>query len=405
MSADSSLKTLVKLYRIAGRPPISGLYLTLQIGFTNDSAQLINEIITSSTLKKYIEKDEVKFDNKLLQESPPPAIWNEASVTIKLPRDSINRFHSSISDLINFPSVRNGEKPKDYYLVDLDYYSDDQIKPINIIQLESLCRLIKALSKLAHYHDRKASDGEPRLVFIQGTEGRTTSAILQPVITTEMLRYSDVEYTLVEQLQHDFSVEDVNHHVEKRGIFRNTLVEFTNDNGYDFKMLIEHWTDFRLAYDNNLSVYLSGFNFHKARKEVAAAELEFAEKTSKTISELTTKLLTTPLSLLAAIGIWKVDGLLEQSLILCSVIFTSLVVHLIISSQHKQLNRIIHSKEVIFTPFTKKLKKYPSELQEEINEAIKNLKRNEEFSIRTLRTFCFLCWMPTIIGILIMLYK
>ncbi|MDP1097763.1 hypothetical protein Q6288_27140, partial [Klebsiella quasipneumoniae] len=92
---------------------------------------------------------------------------------------------------------------------------------------------------------------------------------------------------------------------------------------FNFQQLIEHWTDFRLAYDNNLSVYLSGFNFHKARKDVAAAELDFSEKTSKTISDLTAKILAIPLSLLAAIGIWKLNDLTEQFVALTGIIFTS----------------------------------------------------------------------------------
>ncbi|MCT7041785.1 hypothetical protein M1717_26490, partial [Salmonella enterica subsp. enterica serovar Pomona] len=79
-----------------------------------------------------------------------------------------------------------------------------------------------------------------------------------------------------------------------------------------------------LAYDNNLSVYLSGFNFHKARKDVAAAELDFSEKTAKTISDLTAKILTIPLSLLAAIGIWKLSALTEQLVVASGVAFTSL---------------------------------------------------------------------------------
>ncbi|EKL1841978.1 hypothetical protein PQY13_004761, partial [Salmonella enterica] len=248
------------------------------------------------------------------------------------------------------------------------------ITPPAVQKVKNVCRLIKALSKLAHYHDRKATDGEPRLVFIQGSDGRSKSAILQPTITNEMLGYSDIDCNIVEQLQDEHSINDVNHHIEKRGIFRNTLVEYINENNFNFQQLIEHWAGFCLAYDNNLSVYLSGFNFHKARKDVAAAELDFSEKTAKTISDLTAKILAIPLSLLAAIGIWKLSVLTEQLVVASGVVFTSLIINLIISSQWKQLRRIIHSKNMVFNPFILKLKKYPSELQGDINKAIQELK-------------------------------
>lgn len=405
MTNNTPLKTLVELYRIAGKPTISGVYLSLQLDYSPKAETLLRELTYSPRASQYIVEDEFSADGVFLQNNVLPIDWQSISITLKLPRDSVQRFHNSITDLITFSSVRNGEFPTDFYIIDLDYHSDDSVIPPEVQKVKNVCRLIKALSKLAHYHDRKATDGEPRLVFIQGSDGRSKSAIIQPTITNEMLVYSDIDCNIVEQLQDDHSINDVNHHIEKRGIFRNTLVEYINENNYNFQQLMEHWTDFRLAYDNNLSVYLSGFNFHKARKDVAAAELDFSEKTSKTISDLTAKILAIPLSLLAAIGIWKLSVLAEQLVVVSGVIFTSLIINLIISSQWKQLKRIIHSKEMVFNPFTLKLKSYPQELREDINKAIDELKKNEKFSFRVLIFFYILCWIPTVVGIAIIIYK
>lgn len=399
------LRTLVELYRAAGKPAVSGVYLSLQIPFTFNNELLIKDFLTLPQVSNYLIEDECNVDNHPMQGFTLPSEWKNVELSLKLPRDSVHRFHNSINDLITFLSIRNGEFPTDFYILDLDYHSIDESPPLLIKKLENLCKLINSISKLAHYHDKKATDGEPRLVFIMGAEGRSKSAVLQPTITSEMLSYNDVDSNVVEQLMEDNAVNDVNHHVEKRGIFRNTLVEYVGENNYNFQQLIEHWTDFRLAYDNNLSVYLSGFNFHKARKDVAAAELEFAEKTSKTISELTTKILAIPLSLLAALGIWKLDDLIEQSVIMAGVVFTSIIVNLIISSQQKQLGRITHAKDMVFSPFTLKLKKYPTDLQSDISKAISELKKNETFSLRILISFYILCWIPTIVGITIIGYK
>ncbi|ECL4293766.1 hypothetical protein FTG89_24435, partial [Salmonella enterica] len=380
MTNNTPLKTLVELYRTAGKPTISGVYLPLQLDYSPKADAFIRELTCSPRAAQYIVEDELIADGVFIENNVLPIDWQSISITLKLPRDSVQRFHNSITDLITFSSVRNGEFPTDFYIIDLDYYSKDTITPPAVQKVKNVCRLIKALSKLAHYHDRKATDGEPRLVFIQGSDGRSKSAILQPTITNEMLGYSDIDCNIVEQLQDEHSINDVNHHIEKRGIFRNTLVEYINENNFNFQQLIEHWAGFCLAYDNNLSVYLSGFNFHKARKDVAAAELDFSEKTAKTISDLTAKILTIPLSLLAAIGIWKLSALTEQLVVASGVVFTSLIINLIISSQWKQLRRIIHSKNMVFNPFILKLKKYPSELQGDINKAIQELKNNERFS-------------------------
>ncbi|APB05410.1 hypothetical protein WIC43_16840 [Klebsiella pneumoniae] len=405
MTNNTQLRTLIELYRIAGKPAISGVYLPLQFDYSPHTETLLRELITSPRAAQYIVADELTVDGTHLQSLTLPIDWKSVSITLKLPRDSIQRFHNSIDDLIKFPSVRNGEFPTDFYIIDIDYHPGDTTIPPAVQQIKNICRLIKALSKLAHYHDKKATDGEPRLVFIQGSDGKSKSAILQPTITNEMLGYADIDCNIVEQLQDDYAINDVNHHIEKRGIFRNTLVEYVNENNFNFQQLIEHWTDFRLAYDNNLSVYLSGFNFHKARKDVAAAELEFSEKTSKTISDLTAKILAIPLSLLAAIGIWKLNDLTEQFVALTGIIFTSLIITLIISSQWKQLRRIIHAKEMIFNPFSQKLKSYPKELQGDIESAIAELKKNERFSFGILVSFYVLCWIPTIVGIAVILYK
>lgn len=405
MKANTPLKILVDLYRIAGRPPILGLYLPLKISFSLESDKVIKRLIALTNFQKYVEDDEFVIDDNIFQSGLFPVSWNEIEITIKLPRDNIHRFHNSVSELISFASVRNGDFPSEIYIVDLDYHSDDKVKLSSVIKIESICRLIKALSKLAHYHDNKATDGEPRLVFIQGSEGRSKSAILQPTITEKMLNYSDFDCTVVEQLQYESSVDDVNHHIEKRGIFRNTLVEFTNDNNYDFQQLIEKWTELRISYENNLSVYLSGFNFHKARKEVAAAELDFAEKISKTISDLTAKTLVIPVSLLASLGIWKLTQLSEQFIVFLGVVFTSITIHLLVMSQKKQLLRINHAKELLFLPFQSKLKQYPEELQGGIENTLQQLQKNGDFAKHVLNIFYVLCWSPAVIALGMMIYK
>lgn len=400
---NSILKIMVYLYRIAGKPAVQGMYLPLKLSYSLEVDELIRQLLNSKQFNRYVEQ--IEFDGLSNDVSEVPENWDALSISLKLPRDNVSRFHPSVNDLIGFSSLRNGDFPNDFYIIDLDYYTSDIVKPEPIIKIENICRLIKSLSKLAHYHDRKSTDGEPRLVFIQGADGRSKSAIIQPTIQAEMLEMEDFDCRIVEQLQEELSSEDVNHHVEKRGIFRNTIVEFINENNFKFIDLVKNWTDFRLAYDNNLSVYLSGFNFHKARKDVASAELEFAEKISKTLSELTAKILAIPVSILAALGILKLNDVADQLVVFFGVLVTSIAIHLLIMSQKKQLARIVHAKSLVFLPFQARLKKYPEDLKKSLEKTLEQLNKNESFAKCVLNAFYFFCWLPTFISIFVIIYK
>lgn len=133
-------------------------------------------------------------------------------------------------------------------------------------------------------------------------------------------------------------------------------MEFILDNKYDFENLICHWDKFVKLFENNLSTYMSGFSFHKARKEIAKSEAEFAEKISKLITDLTTKVLSIPVSLLASFGIIKLTSRSEMLLVLLGVLLSSLILHMVLLNQDKQLKHICHAKDIAFMPFLKTMK-------------------------------------------------
>lgn len=405
MADMSFLEIIVGLYRLAGRPtlPLRPIDIELQISYSETATSLINFLLADALFSKQIKEFEI--DGEDHDESKLPAAWDELQISLALPNDGISRFHDSIEQLIKFNSLSEGIFPHDFYIIDIDYYSKDDSRPLLVEKVEKICNLISSLSKLAQYHDRKSIDGSSRLVFIQSLEGKSSTAIIIPSISLEILDCDGNDYSIADLLQDGVLKSDIVHIDERRGIFRNTLVEFFNENSYEFSDLIKKWNTFQSAYDSNLSVYLSGFHFHKARKDVASAEIEFSEKVSKALSELTSKVLAIPLSVIASLGMWKLEEFSEQSLVFIGLVLTSLMLHILIKSQRKQLKRISHARKLVFSPFEKKLTKYPETLRSEIVLAIKSLTSNERFTSRVLIGFYFLSWLPVLIGLIIFYLK
>ncbi|MDR6298254.1 hypothetical protein [Pantoea dispersa] len=405
MMNNDFIDILVSLYRLAGRPtlPSRPLEMELHFGYSEEALLLLNKLLSNARHSKYVT--ELEVDDEDSDIAPLENSWSTVYLSIILPNDGISRFHDNIQQLISYSSLSEGSFPESFYIIDLNYYSKDLEAPSCIINLKKICKLICALSNLAHYHDKKSSSNESRLVFIQNIDGKSSTAILIPQITEDLLSYSEIDYQLVEKLISDESQSDIIHIDERRGIFRNTLVEFINDNNHNFSSIIKEWPILRSQYDSNLSVYLSGFHFHKARKDVASAELEFSEKVSKNLSELTSKILAIPVSVIASLGMWKLEKFSEQSLVFIGLVLTSFMLHISIQSQSKQLKRIVHARKIVFSPFEKKLNHYPNELREEIKFALDQLKKNEVFTSDILSTFYFLSWLPVIIGIVIFYLK
>jgi len=405
MANKSFLETIVELYRLAGRPvlPLRPIDIELKICHSEAATNLINFLLANSIFSKQIR--ELEIDDEEYEESKLPATWNKLHISLALPNDGIARFHDSIEQLIKYNSLSEGVFPCDFYIIDIDYYSKDQYRPLLIEKLEKICNLISSLSKLAQYHDRKSIDGSSRLVFIQSLEGKSSTAIITPSISLEILDCEGNDYSIADLLQDGALQSDIVHIDERRGIFRNTLVEFFNENSYEFPDLIKKWNTFHSAYDSNLSVYLSGFHFHKARKDVASAEIEFSEKVSKSLSDLTSKVLAIPVSVIASLGMWKLKEFSDQSLVFIGLVLTSLMLHILIMSQRKQLKRISHARKLVFSPFEKKITRYPQILRSEIELAIESLTNNERFTSRILVGFYFLSWLPVFIGLIIFYLK
>lgn len=299
-------------------------------------------------------------------------------------------------------SLSRGDCSSEYYILDEDYFSEENRDDFRFLKIQKLCEVIRGLAELAHYHDFKSDSDKLSLVFVSDGElSRTKPVILVAQLKPNMLELPEINTSILSSL---LEGDHNPHKLQEQGTFRASIVEFfgnnSNDTSKNFEEIIKHWNEFTLLFNRNFETYISGFAFHKAKQEVVDAELSSADQFSKIIGELTGKLLGIPLSLAAIIGVIKTESLIEQILIVLGILLASYIISETLHNQQRQFKRISNASSLTFAELNSKKETYPSELCNYVTQAVKMLKKSEKSLSRTLYIFIFLSWIPPIIAVL-----
>lgn len=396
-----NLETVVELFRASEKPYYDGFNFTATVSLNSQIKTIITKLLNAPNLGFFeiIEIDGHSYEGTDLTVHNGTSIFY-CYVTKK---DSADTFYNDMFEFLSSSTLKKGVPPSDYYIVKDDFYCTDATPPSYIKQTLVLCDFINSLSKIAHYHDTRNDAIRYKLVFVKNSDSKSSSISLETNCNKEIIEFSINTTTLsyLSNKENKFKP----HFNENIGIFRNSLVDYVSEQSLDFEGLIGCWDDFLDVYNKNLAVYMSGFSFHKARKDVASAETEFAEKTSKIISELTVKVLSIPVTLAASIGLVKLDGKFDLIIAFFGIAIASTIVFMVIKNQENQFNRISHAKNLVFAPFQKDKETYPLVLQEEISEVLENLNKDEKTASLTIATFKGMTIIPVIIAITSLLLK
>lgn len=327
--------------------------------------------------------------------------WGTLSFTFTVDRSGAVQIFQNFEELMELSkSFVRKPLPPHFYLIDDDILSSEEPIDKRVKALQGICGLIVYLADFAHYHDEKGSE-EYKLVFVADDGAKGERAItLQPYLDTEFLSY-EVGTDLLDSLQSD-NLDSNPHLTKERSIFRSTLIEYLSGvaGGEErFKALLSTWAKFRELYENNLATYLSGFSFHKAKQEVATAQLSIADQMSKVVSDMSGKVLSVPISLAVVIAISRADGVLESTILVLGIVLASALLAETLAAQKLQYERIKHSRTMMFESHQQKLMQYPKDLQRFLAEATTGLSRNEKKLRRSLRTLRFISWLPALAAI------
>lgn len=303
--------------------------------------------------------------------------------------------------LENNKSLSSGNYSSEYYILNEDYFSEENKNDLRFLKIQKLCEVIRGLAELAHYHDLKSYSDKLSLVFVSdGEPNRTKPVIFVPQLKADMLKLPVIDTKVLSSL---LEGEHNPHKLHEQATFRASIVEFfgnnSNDTSKNFEKIIQHWNEFTLLFNRNFETYISGFAFHKAKQEVVDAELSSADQFSKIIGELTSKLLGIPLSVFAIIGVVKTESVVEQMLIVLGILLASYIISETLHNQKRQFKRISNASSLTFAELNNKKSTYPSELRIYITKAVKILEKSKKSLDRTLYFFNILSWVPPIIAI------
>lgn len=187
-------------------------------------------------------------------------------------------------------------------------------------------------------------------------------------------------------------------------MFNATMCEVLKG-GLTFGQFIDRTEDITRIYYNNLKTYLSGFSFEKARREVAEAQAEFAERLSKVVNDMTMKLLGLPISLFAISAVSRQisDSGWEQFLLVIIAALASFVLHEMVRHQKIQLQRITVSKNLVFKSLAERSRdnNYPTDLEKAINDAVSSLDDDAKTLRQTLTRYAYFVWSPVVLSLIL----
>ncbi|WP_418113403.1 hypothetical protein RJD40_10650 [Vibrio scophthalmi] len=410
-----SLKDEVAFYRACGTPKISGhkfdgSFATSE-AFLNSFRQVIQSD-NSNQAHQFVREAEYNDDNVLTNLQLLEGLGYSDSVTVscRIAQKSASRFYASLSDFLAKCSLlkENNELPEAFYLIEEDYYyPDDSDKEVIHNQIESLkciCSLIDSLKSVAHYHDKTSNGNNSKLIFIankDSEESRSDSVIIEMQLSKELLGGSIEDLDMLTTLVNTSANNDI-HYQARTNIFLSSLHEFLG--GLQplkaFEKLVKQWTLFIQLFNNNYNIYLSGFAFHKIKKEIANDELTISGEISKVTRELIGKLFSIPVSMSVLIAMSHSQSLLVNSVLVLGLLLVTILLVGIVVNQKQQLISVIHSRDVMKSSYGGDQHQYPEELSKHIEDMNTNIE-NEISSARKWLLFCRLVvWLPLILATL-----
>lgn len=401
-----NLQPLVRFYRkLAANAAIRNSVLTATAPIDLELVRLISEVKNDSSLGRFrdIEIDGEDYTDEPLDISVEG--FNSIRIEFLLSTGNSSRFYSNFDEFVsNNSSLNRGGIPAEFYLINEDCFSGDD-ENVYLKAISNFSQFVICLSELAHYHDSKSSDNVFKLVFIHPEDGGGKRAVeIKVDADSEVVMLAkDIDISLLHSLCKYDQKTDM-HYYEKLNIFAVSLIDEISresDNDKKFFYLVKNWSCFLEAFDKNISTYMSGFAFHKAKRDVAEAEINLTEKLSKLISDITTRVLSIPLSFAAIIALLKAESFWQSFFIVIGILMASIIISQLVDNQQRQLKRVSSSIDMIVNAFVGKQDEYPADLKVYLEDMKTELEVYESKVKNTLRFFRALSWLPVLVAVFI----
>ncbi|WP_140919472.1 hypothetical protein [Limnobaculum xujianqingii] len=147
----SLLKSIVELYRLLGKPTFNEESYSFEIETTYTNK--IHEILCAIKVHDPDSTDwgyfsEIVIDDEQYDDHDViPTSGNKIFLSIHISTGTSSSFFINIKDFIKkTPHLNTGKLSNEYYLIEEDYYPDDENKPKEVEKLEKICTFINSLT-------------------------------------------------------------------------------------------------------------------------------------------------------------------------------------------------------------------------------------------------------------------
>jgi len=398
----------VRLVRLLDESRCKNSTISGRIKASAESVDLVGRCINSGNF--YIDfpnEQSSEIGRQKLKDSVDDQCSFEIQIDYKKSPSEHQRVYADFEDLFNrYNPFLNGLLSEFYILEENIHYPADQSALID--KVRSVVSFGSCLSKLSMYED--SSRGVRSIVFI----GYDKDKHAAPVALDISLGIDDLEgipvnfsFSLLEKLSGGDSKDSDIHYESKVSIFNSTISEFlggVSDRKEAFKKLIVEWSSFVEKYQKNLSIYTSGYVFGKIKHELAEKEIEVAESFAKVLSDMTTRVLSIPVSLLVVFFLRKLNDTPDYALAFFALLFLSVIIFVSILGQEKSFKRIVQAKNIYFEKVGFD-SRHAGEVSDLIGEVAKGLNGNECFVGKVIFWLKFAAWLPFVAGLLYMGFK
>ena len=399
-----NLTSLVSLYRAASEKNIKEHLFSGEVSFSA-GVDYLKAIWSPSNRFGRIES--LSLDGLFLDAVKDiPDDGKTFKFSIVLPAMDACQFYRDLGALITVArsKISRGEIPSEYYICDEDLYTGDPhfSQPANLVKF---CQLIEGLKYLALYHDEK-SKGSFKLVFVQpSTDLINPPLVIEICVSPEIVEAcAKLDIRTLEYLQNDMPSD--HHYSAKVDVFTFALTTFLSGKApanQVFEYLLKHWAEFLQVYQRDLSTYLSGFAFHKAKREVANAEMDVASKFSSLLTDIAGKALGIPLSMAALLALPQAESDLVSWTIVGGLFLAAIILFAVVWNQKRQFSLICDAKDIVLGSMEGKRESYPEDLQVALENAVNGLNTNQKFLGILLNGLLFLSFLPFVLSVILYL--
>lgn len=322
-------------------------------------------------------------------------------IEFRLPSNESGRFYSTLGEFV----VRNGvlgkgRFPTNVYIIELSWADCDEAEPPEVKSLKKVCRLIELLALLAIGVDKESSPDGYNLFFALPPDGAKPprTFLLPTQLDIKVLDYKFEHLNLLEEILNRKN-ENKAHLSERKLMLRmavaSIIEKFENEPNL-FLVIVREWREILSIYRANLQTYVYSFSFDRVRREVAQAEIDYGTKLSGVLGDIAGKMLALPISLAGLVALEKTSSKFEGFILILGLTVVSIVLLAILQNQMLQVERLLHSFNVIFDDFKGKIKTYPQKLQDLLSITIEQIEKQGKILTGTFLLLKILSLLPVI---------